>query len=95
MSFFYGQLDNLYYATFGGDVYWLFCMMWHVLCVGYLWLFFLFHSLLKNGSMYLERGEIMRHRTIPKVDKEVFRRTASHTKAINLGMIRFRGGTRL
>ena len=35
------------------------------------------------------------HRTIPSVDKEVFRRTASHTKAINLGMIRFRGGTRL
>lgn len=29
-----------------------------------------------------------------KVDKEVFRRTASHTKAVNLGNIRFRGGIR-
>lgn len=36
-----------------------------------------------------------RHRAIPHVDKEVFRRTAATTKAINLGMIRFRGGTRL
>lgn len=34
-------------------------------------------------------------KAIPKVDRQVFRRTASHTKAINLGMIRFRGGTRL
>lgn len=33
-------------------------------------------------------------RAIPKVDKEVFRRTASRTKAVNLGMLRFRGGIR-
>lgn len=37
----------------------------------------------------------MNRKAVPSVDKEVFRRTASHTKAINLGMIRFRGGTRL
>lgn len=33
--------------------------------------------------------------TSPSVDKEVFRRTASKTKAINLGVRHFRGGTRL
>lgn len=37
----------------------------------------------------------MRKRAIPKVDKEVFRRTASKTKRINLGMIHWRGGIRL
>ena len=37
----------------------------------------------------------MRKRVIPKVDREVFRRTASRTKKINLGIPRFRGGTRL
>lgn len=31
----------------------------------------------------------------PAVDKEVFRRTASHTKRINLGDRIYRGGTRL
>lgn len=31
----------------------------------------------------------------PNVDKEVFRRTASKTKAINLGSKIFRGGIRL
>lgn len=31
----------------------------------------------------------------PSVDKEIFRRTAAHTKAINLGAKIFRGGTRL
>lgn len=31
---------------------------------------------------------------IPSVDKEVFRRTARSTKAVNLGRIRFRGGIR-
>ena len=31
----------------------------------------------------------------PTVDKEIFRRTASHSKAINLGAFIFRGGTRL
>lgn len=36
----------------------------------------------------------MRRKANPRVDKEVFRRTASHTKAVNLGLIRFRGGTR-
>lgn len=30
-----------------------------------------------------------------ETDKEVFRRTAAHTKAINLGAKIFRGGTRL
>lgn len=30
----------------------------------------------------------------PTVDKEVFRRTAAHTKAINVGIRHFRGGTR-
>lgn len=33
--------------------------------------------------------------TTPTVDKEIFRRTASHSKAINLGAFTFRGGTRL
>lgn len=37
----------------------------------------------------------MRSRTTPRVDKEVFRRTASKSKAINLGAFVFRGGTRL
>lgn len=36
----------------------------------------------------------MRKKAIPRVDREVFRRTASHTKAVNLGMLRFRGGIR-
>lgn len=36
-----------------------------------------------------------RKRSSPSVDKEVFRRTAAHSKAINLGAIVFRGGTRL
>lgn len=36
-----------------------------------------------------------RSSTSPTVDKEIFRRTASHSKAINLGAIIFRGGTRL
>lgn len=30
----------------------------------------------------------------PTVDKEIFRRTASHTKAVNLGVKHFRGGIR-
>lgn len=37
----------------------------------------------------------MRKRANPKVDREVFRRTASHTKAINLGLVHWRGGIRL
>lgn len=36
-----------------------------------------------------------RRSTTPTVDREVFRRTASHTKAINLGVHIFRGGIRL
>lgn len=36
-----------------------------------------------------------RSTTTPTVDREVFRRTASHSKAINLGAITFRGGIRL
>lgn len=30
----------------------------------------------------------------PTIDKEIFRRTASHSKAINLGAIIHRGGIR-
>lgn len=37
----------------------------------------------------------MRKMTIPTVDKEVYRRTASSTKTINLGAKVYRGGTRL
>lgn len=37
----------------------------------------------------------MRKKAIPKVDKKVFKRTASSTKAINLGAKIYRGGTRL
>ena len=33
-------------------------------------------------------------KAVPKVDREVFRRTANKTKAVNLGMIRMRGGIR-
>lgn len=33
-------------------------------------------------------------KAIPKVDREVFRRTANKTKAVNLGYQRQRGGTR-
>ena len=36
-----------------------------------------------------------RSKAPPYVDREVFRRTASHTKSINLGAIIMRGGTRL
>ena len=36
-----------------------------------------------------------RKATTPTVDREVFRRTASHSKAINLGYMVFRGGTRM
>lgn len=37
----------------------------------------------------------MRSEANPAIDKNIFRRTASHTKAINLGAVIFRGGTRL
>lgn len=37
----------------------------------------------------------MRKDTTPSVDKEIFKRTASSTKSINLGNKHFRGGTRL
>lgn len=37
----------------------------------------------------------MRKDTVPSVDKEIFKRTASSTKSINLGVKHFRGGTRL
>lgn len=37
----------------------------------------------------------MRQEATPSVDKEIFRRTAAHTKAINVGLRHFRGGTRL
>lgn len=37
----------------------------------------------------------MREPTSPTVDREIFRRTASRTKRINLGARIFRGGTRL
>lgn len=37
----------------------------------------------------------MRKKATPTVDKEVFRRTASTTKIINLGARIYRGGTRL
>lgn len=33
-------------------------------------------------------------RANPRVDRQIFRRTAGHTKAVNLGKIRFRGGIR-
>ena len=37
----------------------------------------------------------MRSGTNSRVDEQVFRRTAAHGKAINLGSRIFRGGTRL
>lgn len=37
----------------------------------------------------------MRKPTEKRVDSEVFKRTASTSKAINLGIKHFRGGTRL
>ena len=37
----------------------------------------------------------MRLPTTPSVDKEIFKRTASKTKIINLGARIYRGGTRL
>lgn len=37
----------------------------------------------------------MRDSTNQHVDKEIFKRTASHGKAINIGYRHFRGGTRL
>ena len=38
---------------------------------------------------------IMRKKAIPHADREIFRRTASSTKEINLGKRIYRGGTRL
>lgn len=38
---------------------------------------------------------MFRSPTNPATDREVFRRTASRTKKINLGAITFRGGVRL
>lgn len=37
----------------------------------------------------------MRESTNPKIDREVFKRTAASSKTINLGIRHFRGGTRL
>lgn len=37
----------------------------------------------------------MRKPTDKSVDREIFRRTAAHSKAINVGYRHFRGGTRL
>lgn len=37
----------------------------------------------------------MAKRAIPRVDKQIFRRTANKTKRINLGLPRFRGGIRM
>ena len=37
----------------------------------------------------------MRAETNKNADKEIFKRTASSTKTINLGAIIYRGGTRL
>lgn len=37
----------------------------------------------------------MRKDVNANTDREVFRRTASHHKAINLGAVIYRGGTRL
>lgn len=37
----------------------------------------------------------MRKEASPKIDQKIFRRTAAHSKAINLGAVIFRGGTRL
>lgn len=37
----------------------------------------------------------MRKRTNPNADKEIYKRTASSTKTINLGARIYRGGTRL
>lgn len=37
----------------------------------------------------------MRSATNPTVDKEIYKRTASSTKIINLGARIYRGGTRL
>lgn len=36
----------------------------------------------------------MRGATNPRKDKKIFKRTASHTKAVNLGFKIMRGGTR-
>lgn len=52
----------------------------------FLWL--LISGLVKGGdAMKMKRAN-------PKVDRQIFRRTAGHTKAVNLGKIRFRGGIR-
>ena len=46
---------------------------------------------------FLKKGKCidMREQMNKNVDKEVFKRTASSTKAINLGARIYRGGTRL
>lgn len=36
----------------------------------------------------------MARKAIPRIDKQVFRRTANKAKAVNLGMLRMRGGIR-
>lgn len=37
----------------------------------------------------------MRKKSIPKIDKKVFKRTAASSKSINIGARIYRGGTRL
>lgn len=50
---------------------------------------------LMNGKLFSESEVFcVRKKAVKSVDKEVFRRTASHTKAVNLGLIRYRGGIR-
>jgi len=39
--------------------------------------------------------KVMRSEANPKIDREIFKRTASTGKAINIGRIHYRGGTRL
>lgn len=36
-----------------------------------------------------------RKATVGRIDREIFARSASHSKSINLGAFVFRGGTRL
>lgn len=52
-----------------------------------------FDKLLEN-SVLLKGSDILRAETNKRIDQEHFRRTAVHTKAVNLGQYIFRGGIR-
>ena len=57
-------------------------------------MFVAFQQLFDKMCELLKGVEILRAETNKQVDQQHFRRTAAHTKAVNLGVRIFRGGIR-